>query len=100
MIESARRLAEKALKAGNDEATRLGFIARRILSRTLTDRELAVVTRIKASILEHYKGKPEDAKALITVGESKADAALDPAELAAWTMICNQLLNLDEALNK
>ena len=80
------------------ETARLGFIAKRILSRTLADKELAVVTRIKASILDHYKAKPEDAKALIAVGESKADATLDPAELAAWTMICNQLLNLDEAL--
>ena len=41
-----------------------------------------------------------DAKALISVGESKADAALDAAELAAWTLVCNELLNLDEALNK
>ena len=41
-----------------------------------------------------------DAKALIAVGETKSDPALAPAELAAWTLTCNQLMNLDEFLNK
>ena len=41
-----------------------------------------------------------DAKALVAVGESKADEKLDVSALAAWTMVCNQVLNLDEALNK
>jgi hypothetical protein len=72
----------------------------RALSRPLNDKEAAVVGRVRAGLLAHYKSKPEDAKALVAVGESKADAALDPAELAAWTMVCNQVLNLDEALNK
>ena len=42
----------------------------------------------------------ESAKKLIAVGESKADPTLDPSELAAWTMLANQLMNLDEVLNK
>ena len=40
------------------------------------------------------------AKKLIAVGESKADASLDPGDLAGWTMLVNELLNLDEVLNK
>jgi hypothetical protein len=34
------------------------------------------------------------------VGESKADAAIPAAELAAWTMLASNVLNLDEALNQ
>jgi len=34
------------------------------------------------------------------VGESTADPTLDPRKLAAWTMLCNQMLNLDEVLTK
>nr|WP_256199300.1 DUF1553 domain-containing protein [Verrucomicrobium spinosum] len=30
----------------------------------------------------------------------KPDPALDPTALAAWTMLCNQMMNLDEVLNK
>ena len=59
-----------------------------------------MVKQIETDLLAHYKAKPEDAKALLSVGENKADAALDASELAAWTMVCNQLLNLDEVLNK
>ena len=36
----------------------------------------------------------------MAVGESKADPALDPPTLAAWTMLANELMNLDEVLNK
>jgi hypothetical protein len=34
------------------------------------------------------------------VGESDPDKSLDPKELAAWTMLANELMNLDEVLNK
>ena len=37
---------------------------------------------------------------LIAVGESTADASLDQPALAAYTMVANQLMNLDEVLNK
>jgi hypothetical protein len=100
MIEAARMLAERALKAGSDDAARLKTVAQRVLARPLSDKESAVVLRVKSAIQTHYKAKPEDAKALIAVGESKADPALDPSDLATWTMVCNQLLNLDESLNK
>ena len=52
------------------------------------------------SLLARYTQVPADANALITFGESKADPALPPPQLAAWTMVATQLLNLDEALNK
>ena len=36
----------------------------------------------------------------ISVGDSRPDASLDPGTLAAWTMLVNELMNLDEVLNK
>ena len=36
----------------------------------------------------------------LRVGESKRDEKLDPAELAAWTIIASTLLNLDETITK
>ena len=52
------------------------------------------------SALAAYRADPASAAALVSNGESKADAALDVSELAAWTLVSSQLLNLDETLNK
>ena len=100
-VEAARTLAEKALKdGGKTSTTRLDFIARRLLARPFTPEEMKIVEPIYNDLYVHYKAKPEEAKKLIAFGESKADPTLDVASLAAYTMVVNQLLNLDEVLNK
>jgi hypothetical protein len=99
-VEAARVLAEKTLVADPSDAKRLDFVAKRLLARPFRDPELAVVNETLATLRAHYKAKPEEAKKLIAFGESKADPKLDASELAAWTMLANQLLNLDEVLNK
>ena len=53
-----------------------------------------------ADLRKFYGSKPTDAEALLKVGESKTDSTLPKPELAAWTMLCNELMNLDEVLNK
>ena len=40
------------------------------------------------------------AKELIAIGETKPDPRFNPGELAAWTMIGNVILNLDEVMTK
>jgi hypothetical protein len=51
-------------------------------------------------LMAHYKTRPDEARKLVTVGESRPDASLDAPTLAAWTMVVNELMNLDEVLNK
>jgi hypothetical protein len=99
-IEASRRLAENAIKASADHQARLDHLSARLLSRPLgkEDRQLALDTHQAA--LAAYKADTAAAAAMISNGASKADPALDPAELAAWTLVASQLLNLDETLNK
>jgi hypothetical protein len=100
-VEAARFLAEKALSAADGDDTRaLNYIAQRILCRPLDDQEQAIVLASKEKLLAHYQSAEDHARALVAVGASKADEQLDVSELAAWTMVCNQLMNLDEVLNK
>jgi hypothetical protein len=100
-VEAARHLAQTTLKEGGDKAeTQIDFMSCRLLSRPLRAEESTVVQGILNDLLAHYKAKPEEAKKLIAVGESKADASLDASLLAAWTMLANQMMNLDEVLNK
>jgi hypothetical protein len=99
-VECARRLAETALKTGGDEPATVKFVAERVLSRPWSAEEQGIVLASLSDLRAYYKSNPADAQALVQVGDSEPDAALDVSELAAWTMLCNQVLNLDEGLNK
>ncbi len=100
-VEAARNLAQIAIKEGG-EATenRLDLMAKRLLARPLRPEEKDVVEASLRDLIAHYRDHADDAKALVSVGESKADPSLDASTLAAWTMLSNQLMNLDEVLNK
>lgn len=95
-VEAARNLAQKAL-ASKDP---LSYIAERVLCRPLKAKEQPIIQASLADLRKHYAANAADAEALLKVGESKADDKLPKPELAAWTMLCNQLMNLDEVLNK
>jgi hypothetical protein len=100
-VEAARVLAEATLKQGGATAeTRLDFVAERLLARPWRPEETNLVRATLDDLLRHYRAHAVDADKLVAVGESKADPALDRPTLAAWTMLANQLLNLDEVLNK
>jgi len=95
-VEAARKLAEQALATKEP----LSFITGRILCRPLSDKEKPIIEASLADLRKHYTANAADAEALLKVGESPVDAKLAKPELAAWTMLTNQLFNLDEVLNK
>jgi hypothetical protein len=100
-VEAARFLAQRTLKDGGDnDSARFDFVAKRVLSRSLRGDEAPVVLESIKALRDYYAGHAEDAQKLITVGESKPDTTMDARELAAWTMLVNELMNLDEVLNK
>jgi hypothetical protein len=100
-VEAARHLAQRAIKEGGASLdARVELIGKQLLARPFRDEEKQVIAASVNDLAAHYKSAPEEAAKLIAVGESKPDASLDPAELAAWTMLCNQLMNLDEVLVK
>jgi hypothetical protein len=100
-VEAGRRLAEQTLRDGGDsDVTRIDYMSRRILGRTFTAEERPLVEKSLASLTAYYRDHADDAQQLVTFGESKPDAGLDVRTLAGWTMLSNELLNLDEVLNK
>jgi hypothetical protein len=100
-VEAARHLAERTLTSScESDDDRVQSMALRLVARPLESEELEIVRESLTDLLAHYRGHPEDASALIALGASPADQELDPATLAAWTMLANQLMNLDEVLTK
>ena len=98
-VEAARVLADTAVAHSGNDGVRLDFVSRRLLARPLEtdERELALATL--AELAGHYAAAPADAAQLVAVGESKPRSA-DVPTLAAWTMLVNELMNLDEFLCK
>ncbi len=99
-VEAARVLAEGALASSASTDRRLEFMAVRLLARPLSLNEKQTTLKSLGAFEKHYRASIEDARALVKTGERPADPSLDPAEYAAWTMLANQLMNLDEALTK
>ena len=99
-VEAARVLAEKAIKSGETPEARVDFITRRIISRTLKPAEMEVVKASLGDLLQHYQASAEEAGKVVAVGDTPADKSVDPIHLAAWTMLTNELMNLDEVLCK
>jgi len=99
-VEAARLLAQRTLLGAKDDGARLQAAALRVLARPLKPAELGILQTSLAQLRTHYAKQVADAEALLKVGDTPPDPALPKPELAAWTMLCNQLLNLDEVLNK
>ncbi len=99
-VEAARLLAQRTLLGAKDDGARLQSAALRVLARPLKPAELGILQTSLAQLRTHYAKQVADAEALLKVGDTPPDPALPKPELAAWTMLCNQLLNLDEVLNK
>jgi hypothetical protein len=102
-VEAARNLAAKTLldpALTNDVNGRVQSIAKKLIARPFRAEELGVVVASMNDLLAFYQQQPEQAQQLISLGESKADPSLNPGELAAWTMLVNELMNLDEVLTK
>jgi hypothetical protein len=96
-VEAARHLAQLGLEDNKDV---FDFMAERLLARPLNANERKIITHSADDLLAYYKAAPDKAAQLLAVGETKPDVKIDPPTLAAYTMVANELMNLDEVLNK
>ena len=99
-VEAAREIAGRAMQTSTDFEAQLDFITTRILARPLAVKERTIAKKSFSSFRIYYSSHEGDALKFLAQGERKADPSLPQAEYAALTMLTNQLLNLDEVLNK
>jgi hypothetical protein len=99
-VEAARQLAARAIRSSANFDSRLDGITEPLIARRLAPKERQVMRKMEQNFLQDYQAKPADAQALLAVGESKADPNIPPADLAAWTLVASEILNLDETLTK
>jgi hypothetical protein len=100
-VEAARALAERVIREAEplpeQRINRMGLI---LLGHVPPPEMAAVLEKSFNEMQKHYAANPKDARSLVSVGEKRVDSSIPPPELAAWTMIASEMLNLDETINK
>jgi hypothetical protein len=99
-IEASRVLAERLLKEQPTDAARIDQLSLLLLSRPATAKEHQIFAKSLAAFRADYAAKPAEAAKLLKSGDQPADPKLPPNEVAAWTLVCSQMFNRDETLNK
>jgi len=98
-VEAARQLARRMITEGGitpDERLTYGW--RLALVRAPGEDELHILRRALDRYLSTYRENHDEALRLLNNGESQRDAQLDVAQLAAFTMVAQTILNLDETI--
>ena len=100
-VEASRALAQRMMREGGatpEERLTTGY--RLATSRTPDAETILLLRDGFESRHAEFSSDPESAKALLSHGASVVDATLDPAELAAYTVSANVLLNLDRVVTR
>jgi hypothetical protein len=100
-VEAARLLAGAMMRDGGSSVdSRLTYGFRRALVRLPSAEELGILREGFTRRLARFRAEPTSATHLIAQGDTPADAAQDPSELAAYTTVASTIINLDEAITK
>ncbi|MBI3817902.1 MAG: PSD1 domain-containing protein [Planctomycetes bacterium] len=108
-VEAARATAQRILldkmtvdgaSEANGDAARIVKLFRACASRAPREAEASALLEMLTSFRGRFRAAPDDAKKFIKIGESTVDASLEPAEVAAWTMLANSIFILDATICK
>jgi hypothetical protein len=100
-VEAARALAERVIKEGGKQPEqRIDLMSQILLAHDPSAQMAAVLQDSLSKMEKHYAADPKAAHALVSEGETKSDASIPAPELAAWTMVASEMLNLDETITK
>ena len=96
-VEAAQALARRMVNEGGDAAaTRAARGFRLVLARGPNPQETERLVRLHAEAAAGYAANLEAARKMATDPLGPAPARTDVADLAAWTVVANVILNLDE----
>jgi hypothetical protein len=99
-VEAAQALARRMACGGKTVAEKARYGFRVCLCRPPGDEELDRLVRLHEAARAAFANDPEKARQMATDPLGPAPPGTDVAELAAWTVVGNVLLNLDEMMMK
>ncbi len=93
----ARRIVQECTTSDRD---RLVYGFRLCVARKPTERELELLSSLLTANREQYRKDAIAAKAMSKTAGGDVPVTVDLADFAAWTVVANVLLNLDETITK
>ena len=99
-VEAARYLAQKTIDSRQGDEERIAFMFESALARTPNSTEVNVLRKSLRLDVEEFKAQAETVNQLAEIGEQAADKKYERVELAAWTMLANLIMNMDEFVTK
>ena len=97
-VEMARMLAERLIRADDDDDARLDRLFTLLAAREPTNKERLACHKLVRSMRARYRESPADAKALLSIGEAERDLSLDTVDHASWTQLAVTILASDIAI--
>ncbi len=89
------------MKEGGDTVDeRIAFAFEAATARLPRPGEERILRALYEEQRSDFAAEPDQARALVDVGEAERDGAVNPVELAAWTTVASTVLNLDETITK
>jgi hypothetical protein len=98
-VEAAQALARRMVReGGSTDADRAAHGFRLVLARRPTPAEIDRLVGLHGDAHDDFLAAPDEAKKMATdpLGPVPVEFPADMADLAAWTVVANVILNLDE----
>ncbi len=97
-LEAAAGLGQQMMKGNDGNRERLVAGFRQVLCRLPNGRELNRLDDLLQVSIEEFRNNPEEARSLLKSGQIEVSEVKDLATAAAFVLVGNVLLNLDETL--
>ncbi|MEM6771337.1 MAG: hypothetical protein AAF597_12210, partial [Bacteroidota bacterium] len=98
-VEAARMLGTKITKAA-DRKQAIARVFTHVSGRPPGEEEVNLLEQVRQNELLVFREQPGKASGWLTAGYTRADPALDPAEVAADAVLASVMLNSDAVITK
>ncbi len=100
-VEAAQALGRRMVREGGTTPESIAAFGLRLCQcRPANPAQVRTLTALFAAERAHYASRPEEARKLATMPLGPLPAGAESADMAAWTVVANVLLNMDSVLTK
>ena len=99
-IEASRGFAQRIMQFEGETKQKISKAWQEAVNRKPMAEEIELLLQLLDSQTKRYADSMEDAKALVTVGDSPLPEGTDVQQLAAWTQVARAMLNAYETISR